>query len=246
LRVIYNESRERGHVLVPLREEIRLLSVTDILEPLSEEELLEFAERNPDIRLEQGEFLFTQDEPAETLYVLKQGRIQLHRTTPEGQEITLAIATRGDVFGEMAFTAQRLWGMHAKALRPSLLVSLSREDLKELIRKNPEVGVRLVERLSERLRLREEQLADLATKDVPARLASLILRLLKDEGVRTAEGYKIPSRYTHEQLSTMIGAKRVAVSRAFKKLRQTGAVEVRGRILYIGDLETLKRAAQEE
>jgi CRP-like cAMP-binding protein len=81
-------------MLVPLREEMRLLPVSDILEPLSEEELVEFAKRNPEFRLDRGELLFTQDEPAETLHIVKQGRIQIHKTTPEGQEVTLAIATK--------------------------------------------------------------------------------------------------------------------------------------------------------
>jgi CRP/FNR family cyclic AMP-dependent transcriptional regulator len=233
-------------MLVPLGEQLRLLSASDILEPLSEEQLVDFAERNPDIRLDKGEFLFTQREPAERLYIVKRGRIQIHKTTSQGQEMTLAIANKGDIFGEMAFTAQRLRGMHAMALEPSLLVSLRREDLQELILSKPEVGLRLVERLSERLRLREEQLEDIAFKDVQARLASLILRLLEGEGVRTAEGYKIPNHYTHEQLSTMIGAKRVAVTRSFKTLREKGAVEIRHRHLYIKDLETLKAAAQEK
>jgi hypothetical protein len=57
---------------------------------------------------------------------------------------------------------------------------------------------------------------------VLARLASLILRLADKEGVVTNDGVMIPTRYTHDRLGTMIGAKRVAVSRAFNLLRQTG------------------------
>jgi DNA-binding GntR family transcriptional regulator len=81
----------------------------------------------------------------------------------------------------------------------------------------------------------------------PARLASQILRLLESEGVVTGEGrYRIPTRYTHEQLATMIGSKRVPVTRAFRKLEEAGAVELKARHVYVIDHEALKRAAEAE
>jgi CRP/FNR family transcriptional regulator, cyclic AMP receptor protein len=232
-------------MLVPLHEQLRLLSAAEVLEPLSEEELVDFAQRNPDRRLQQGEFLYNQFDRAERLYIVKNGKIRIYKTNSQGEEITLAVASKGDVFGEMAFTAQQLRGTHAAAMEPSMVVSLRREDLHELILSKPEVGLRLIERLSERLRLREEQLEDVTLKEVPARLASLILRVLDSEGVKTSEGYKIPIRYTHEQLGTMIGARRVAVTRAFKVLRETGAVEIRDRTIYVTSLEVLKKVAEQ-
>jgi CRP-like cAMP-binding protein len=88
-------------------------------------------------------------------------------------------------------------------------------------------------------------LAEFASKDVRARLASLLLYLADGEGVVTgANRYKIPTRYTHERLGTMIGAGRVTVSKAFASLRDAGAVEQRDRLVYITDLEALERAAE--
>jgi len=232
-------------MLVPLHEQLLLLSEADILEPLSEEELVNFAKRNPDRRIQQGEFLYNQFDRAERLYIVKKGKIRIYKTNIDGDEITLAIATAGDVFGEMAFTSQQLREAHAMAIEPSMVVTLRREDLRELILSRPEVGLRLIERLSERLRLREVQLEDVTLKEVPARLASLILRVLDSEGVRTSEGYKIATHYTHEQLGTMIGARRVAVTRAFRVLRETGALEIRDRTIHVTSLEVLKKVAEQ-
>jgi CRP/FNR family transcriptional regulator len=100
-----------------------------------------------------------------------------------------------------------------------------------------------VRHLSRQLREREMQMAELVYKGVPARLASLIVRLIASEGVMTKEGAMVPTRYTHEQLGTMIGAKRVAVTRAFNLLRREGAVELRERHIYIRDMESIKRIA---
>jgi CRP/FNR family transcriptional regulator, cyclic AMP receptor protein len=77
-------------------------------------------------------------------------------------------------------------------------------------------------------------------------LASLILQLLDSEAVVSGEGYEIAGPYTYEGLGTMIGAKRVAVTRAFKRLREAGAVEVeRGRI-HVKDIDSLECIAKEE
>ena len=61
-------------------------------------------------------------------------------------------------------------------------------------------------------------------KDMPARLATLILQLVDSEGVVSSESYRIPTRYTHEQLASMIVCKRVAVSRAFSRLKVAGTL----------------------
>ena len=82
---------------------------------------------------------------------------------------------------------------------------------------------------------------DISLREVPARLANLILSLVQSEGVVTSEGhYKILTRYTHEQLATMIGAKRVAVSKAFGRLQDSGCVRLLRRQIYVTDLATLK------
>jgi CRP/FNR family cyclic AMP-dependent transcriptional regulator len=225
-------------------EQIRLLSMVDLLEPLSREELEEFARRCLDTHVGRGESLYVPQERGERLFILKSGRVQVYEVGPEGREITLSVVEGGNILGEMVLTGQLSSGVYVRALEPSVLCSLRQRDLERLILGNPEVGLRLVRLLSERLRLAETRLAEFTHKNVAARLANQILRFVQSEGVVTREGhYRIPTRYTHQQLGTMIGAGRVAVSRAFADLREAGAVELRNRYIHVVDLEALRRAA---
>ena len=226
-----------------LEEEVKMLSMVDILEPLSEEELEELAHRCPDRRIDVGEFLYTPGDPNERLFVLKRGKVRIYRVA-EGSEITLGMVDEGTVFGEMALTGQHLREAHAQAMEPSLVLSMGRADLEHFISKNPKVGLLVAQLLSERLRLYENRLEDLTLKQVPARLASLLLLLCEGEGVMTADKQiKIPTHYTHERLGTMIGANRVAITRAFGYLQDLGAVEVLRRRIYLADIGALKRSA---
>lgn len=228
---------------MPLHEQMRLLSMVEVLEALSPEELKELGRRAPDTFLDQGEIFIMRQEEGERLFVLKKGRAQVYEIDPNGEEITLSVIEGGNIFGEMALTGQSLSGVYARALEPSVVCSLRRADIERIILSHPEVGLRLVRRLSERLRETEIRLAEIVNKSVLARLAGFILRLADREGVMTKEGIMVPTRYTHEQLGTMIAAKRVAVTRAFNHLRQAGAVEVRQRHIHIKDQEALKRIA---
>jgi CRP/FNR family transcriptional regulator len=131
------------------------------------------------------------------------------------------------------------------ALEPSRVAVLSLNDFWHLVKENPEVNARLVKLLGERLRRSRSRIADIALKEIPARLASVILDLVQSEGVVTREGhYKIVAHYTHEQLGTMIEAGRVSVSRAFGKLQDVGYVQLFRRQIHVVDLAALRRLAE--
>jgi CRP/FNR family cyclic AMP-dependent transcriptional regulator len=228
--------------MMPLEEEVHVLSRAETLDPLSEEDLRGLLERKRDINLDSGETFFSPEDTSEKLFILKKGRVRIFRQS-EGRELTLAEIEPGMMFGEMALTAQRIRGSYAQAIEPSVLISMSRTDLEHIIEENPQVGTRLLHLLSERLAAYESRMEDLTLKDVPARLANLILLLSEGEGVMTRTDIKIPHHYTHERLGTMIGANREAVTRAFGLLQDQGAVELRRRLIHIKDMEALKRAA---
>ena len=223
-------------------EQVQLLSQVEILEPLSEEDLKGLLQRSLDTHLEAGEIFFSPEDTSEKLFILEKGRVRIYRTA-DGRELTLAEIEPGTVFGEMALTAQRLRGSYAQAMEPSILLSLRRTDLEHIIEENPQVGIRLVNLLSERLRSYEERMEDLTLREVPARLAHLILLLCEGEGVMTPQDIKITHHYTHERLGTMIGANREAISRAFSKLQDEGAVDLRRRLIHLRDIEALRRIA---
>jgi CRP-like cAMP-binding protein len=224
-------------------ERIRLLSLVDIFEPLSEEEIERLNGQLPDRRLEEGEIFFGPDDPSERLFILQRGKARVFRITPDGREFTLAVIESGTVFGEMALTGQQLEGAYAQAMEPSEVSTMARADLERLVVEKPEVGLKIMQLLSERLRRYESRLEDAHMKDVRSRLAGIIVLLVESEGLKSGTGYRIASHYTHERLGTMIGANRVAVTRALGILQDEGVVELRRRLIHVPDIEALRRSA---
>jgi CRP/FNR family transcriptional regulator, cyclic AMP receptor protein len=219
----------------------RPLAQMDVLEPLSEGELEDLTARCLSIHLESGEEYACPEEYAGGLLLVMEGRVQVYRLTSNGRQFTFALLGGGKSF--LTWGSQEL---HIHAVEPSRIAFVRLETLQAVVRKKPEVAVRLMSMLSEFLHQTEELACDMVHKDVPSRLAGAILRLVEDDGIVTREGYKIPTHYTHDQLGTMIGANRVAVTRAFSTLQDLGAVELKRRLIYVPDVEALRRLASEE
>jgi CRP/FNR family cyclic AMP-dependent transcriptional regulator len=225
-------------------ERIRLLSMVDVLESLSSEEIERLDERLPDAQLETGDIFYSPDDPSEKVFILRRGKARIYKVADDDRELTLAVVDAGTMFGEMTLTAQRLQGAYAQAMEPSEVSTMFRADLERLILEKPQVGLQIAHLLSERLRRYETRLEDITLKDIPSRLASMILMLAEAEGVVTSEGYvRIPTHYTHERLGTMIGTNREAVSRAFGVLQEEAIVELRRRIIHVKSLDALRRRA---
>jgi CRP/FNR family transcriptional regulator len=227
-------------------EQAELLSRVDIFESLQKGEIRELLsdllQRNAEINLQAGKVFYTPQQPDGKLFILTKGRVRIYKM--EGtREFTLEVVDAGTVFGEVAFTPHALRDAYAEAMEPSVLLAMDRADVERLIQHKPQVGIRIISILSERLHYYETRMQDVTLKEVPARLASLILFLVESEGVKRPGEISIPTRYSHEHLGTMIGANREAVTRAFGRLQDEGALQIRRRLIYVEDVEALESAA---
>jgi CRP/FNR family transcriptional regulator, cyclic AMP receptor protein len=217
--------------------------MVDVLEPLTSEETAQLAQITSERAFQRGESVYAPGDALEVVFVLLTGSVRLYGLTGV-QEVTFEVLRAGTIFG-IASLMERIQDEYAMVLVPSRVGVLNLNDFWHLVGQKPEVNSRLVKLLGERLRRSRSRMADIALKEIPARLASLILDLVQSEGVVTREGhYKIVAHYTHEQLGTMIGASRVSVSRTFGKLQDVGYVQFFRRQIHVVDLAVLRRLAE--
>jgi CRP/FNR family transcriptional regulator len=229
---------------VPVEGLERLLAKVDILDPLAPEEVERLTSLSSSVRLAAGEDVaLAEDRWA--LLLLASGRVRVHQPRPGGQDLTISTVEDGTVVVQTGFAARPSRRLRLQALQPSTLLVLAWEDFEDLVLRNPRVGVRAIRLLSVRLALCQDRLSDMVRKEVPARLADLILKLSEYESLATADGSrKIPTRYTHQQLASMVGSNREAVTRAIGRLRKAGTLEIRGRHIHITDADALERFAE--
>src|SRR5829696_4057347 len=120
--------------------EVKLLSLVDILEPLSEEELEEVSIRCPSFILDAGQEFYGSPEHDRGLFLLEEGHVVIYKMTSSGKQITFAVHSAGTVL-----PALRLQGEIAKAIESSILAFMGREDLEYFLRRKPQIGLRLMD-----------------------------------------------------------------------------------------------------
>jgi CRP/FNR family transcriptional regulator, cyclic AMP receptor protein len=219
------------------------LAKVDILQSLSSEEIERLALLSGSVHLGTGE-AFALEEGRCALLLLTSGRVRVHEPNTAGPGLTISMVEAATVVVQTGFAAWSPRALVVEALEPSVLRVLEWEAFEDLVRRNPEVGVKTIRLLGERLSTCEDRLSGLIHKEVPARLATLVLRLSGHQGVVTGKDNRIiPNRYTHIQLASMVGSNREALTRAFGRLRKAGAVEVRNQRIHVTDADALERLA---
>jgi CRP/FNR family cyclic AMP-dependent transcriptional regulator len=135
-----------------------MLADVELFEHVSEEDRTRLAEFIDFIQLAAGETLFKTGEPGESLYVVKSGEIELYIKDTAGQKILLAIASAGEVFGELALLDRGPRTATALALADTELLELDRHDLLLLFQKSPAAALRLLAAMSHMTRKADELL----------------------------------------------------------------------------------------
>jgi CRP/FNR family transcriptional regulator len=130
-----------------------------------------------------------------------------------------------------------------EALESSTVLTCTEDDLARLVESAPTFGIRVLGLLLESARSLGDELARLAFCAVPARLAAKLLELMERYGRVTPRGIRIDVRFTHMQLSAMIGTSRETLTKALGELRSSGSIDVRDRLIWVLDADALASAA---
>ncbi len=214
---------------------IGYLRSNELFQDLNDEEMKELDRMTAMTTCERGRIFYTPGETGEVLFLLKKGRVQIYRLSPEGKKLVITTLEAGTLFGEMALVGQGMYNTFAEALDPCTLCAMSRRDVEWTLQKYPRVATRLVEIVGRRLRDAETRLEALAFKSIPARLAALLLAL---EHAGFVEGQ------THQDLAEMIGTYRETATQTLNEFKARGWIEIHRKKIGIRDADALRQVAE--
>lgn len=219
-------------------QKLEYLSMVDIFQDLSRDEVATIDQQTTMSTCEAGRIFYMPEQTGEVLFLLKQGRVQLYRISPDGKKLVVATLGPGAVFGEMSLIGQGMHNSFAEALEDCLLCVMSRADVEHLIVTKPKVSLRLLEFTGRRLQEAERRLEEIAFKSIPSRLASLLIRLSEEEGDNTINGY------THQLLGEMLGTYRETTTQTLNEFKGRGLLEIGRKRIKVLDYEGLVEVAQ--
>ncbi len=226
-------------------DKVWYLQHIDAFAGVGESEMQQIARRSTMREFTRGRVILHPGEVQEMVYLIKEGRVKVSRYSPEGREQILALLEPGDLVGELA-PVRETEPVRVEAFEDTLICELSRRDFVALLRRQPEVMLRVMRLLAARLRVAEEEIADLVFRDVPGRLAALLLRLAEAYGERVGGKLRLTLRLTHQDIASMIGATRETVTSTLGRFRGARLIVTEQRSIVICDLEGLRRVTQGE
>lgn len=187
--------------------------------------------------------LYLPGDPSNYVYLLKQGRVKIASTDHHGKEVTFEILEPGDIFGELEVLEGIPRGTTAESLDDTLICVIGREDFDRYLARHPDVTVKLTKLIGLRLRRIQSRVEDLVFRDVPARLAHLLLELRKEDGILKEGESRLRAKLTHQEMANLIGCSRETVSATLGYFREHGLIRLEGRTITILKPDKLLRIA---
>lgn len=217
---------------------MRYLSEMAVFQDLTPREMEELNRITTMSTVPRGRVFYRPEEPGEVLFILKEGRVQLYRISPEGKKLVITTLGPHTLFGEMALLGTRMHNTFAEAVDDCLICVMSRTDLERMILSKPRVALRILEITGKRLREAEERLENMAFKGIPARLASLVLRLSEEQESDTITGL------THQDLAESVGTYRETATQVLNDMKAQGLIEIGRKRITILDKDALSEVAE--
>lgn len=192
--------------------------------------LLQVADRK---KRKKGDILFLQSDPADSLFLIKGGRVKLEKVFEDGGELTLDIRKKGDFVGENSLSENEMYPVSAICLEDTLTCGFSKKQFEKLVLNNPNIGLQVIKNLSDRVTWLTSQVGSLAVTNIEERLYRVLCNVAKDHGIKSTKGIMIEFPLTHEDLGFLTGAHRVSITRAMTALKEAGKILFEGRKLIL-------------
>lgn len=180
-----------------------------------------------------GEVIFRQGDPADTMFLIKGGRTKLTKLSEDGLEIILDIRKAGDFLGENMLNEPGEFPVSAVCLEDTLTCGFSQKGFEELILEHPNLGLQVIKNLSRRIDWLFSRVGSMSYTNLEERLYQVLVNVAREHGSPADQGLVIAMPFTHEELSFLVGAHRVSITRAMKGLKESGRVWQQGKRLVV-------------
>ena len=151
--------------------DVEFLTSVPIFASLNREQLQSLPGKMQPRRYQRGEVIFHEDDPADRIHIIVEGRVKISIASEDGRERDIALFQSGDCFGEMALLDGSNRSATATAVDATETMVLFRQDFLDFLAENPELAADVNTLLVQRLRNVNQMLGDMVFLDVPTRVA---------------------------------------------------------------------------
>jgi CRP/FNR family cyclic AMP-dependent transcriptional regulator len=187
------------------------------------------------------EIIYFPDEPANTIYFLKEGKIKIYRLSEDGKTTTLHLMGPGEIFGESALLGQRTHDNIAEVVEDAVVCAMDKNDFQMMMEKSPQLTLSVNKFIGWRLRRIQAHVEDLVFKSARERIMAFLHRYVKSFGKEMVDGWMVRPFLTHQEIADLTATARQTVNQVLNELAEKGTIKFSRRFLHLkGDLDLLK------
>lgn len=175
--------------------------------------------------------VFLQGDPAREMFLLKAGRVKLSKVMEDGTEITLDFRKAGDFLGENMLSEDIEYPVTAWCMERTLICGFEKDRFEKIVLQHPNIGLQVIRNLSNRINWLTTRMGSMSITNLEDRLYGILVSVAREHGAKNSRGFVIQFPLTHEDLSFLVGAHRVSITRAMKHLRESGKIIQVGKTL---------------
>ncbi len=192
--------------------------------------------------LDKGEYLFREGDRSEGFYIVQNGAINVHRVSVAGKEQVIHVFYPIESFAEATLATEGGYPADARATEPSTVLLVPKPDFIDLLRKRPELALRMLGSMSQHLRVIVGLLDDLTLKNMETRLANWILKRCPQP--LRANSAIVQLDRTKRVLAAEMGITSETLSRALAKFRNQKFLRVKGNTITVMKPRELQKLLQ--
>jgi CRP/FNR family transcriptional regulator, cyclic AMP receptor protein len=213
-------------------------------DPLIRQIVLQIPEVESMLDLRRSTILFSQDQPADSIYYLEEGLAKMTRTNAAGDHIILAIRGRGDLIGEELLASDEpRYQTEVEILTPANVYRIPRKALRDALANRADWGLSFVSYVLQCKLVLARKVELLCLHDVEYRVLHFLADLadlVKPAG--DGSGSQIP--ITQLELADLVGATRETTSTTLNQLERKGLIKLSRRMLTVPSRDVLLSAAR--
>lgn len=220
---------------------VRLLKRVPIFTKMGDSELVYIVQQCVTHSCKRDRVIFVEEEVGQSLFIIVRGSVKISRTSEDGREVILTILKAGDFFGELSLLDGKSRSATVTALEDSELLTLRRSEFILLIEKYPQIAVELLIVLAARIRQADVQIESLTLHDALGRVASAIIHVAEQTGLKRGDAIIIPKLPIQNDLASMAGTARETISRVMAVLEEKGHLQKEGHRVTISNFTKFRK-----
>jgi CRP-like cAMP-binding protein len=230
-----------GKALNPAPDELRDIYLFSVLD---HEQLATMAKTTRVVQLAEGERLFDHGQPSRHFFFLRSGQIKLFRSSRDGGEKVIEIVRAGETFAEavMFMEEARAYPVSAQAIDVSELLEFEQASMLGILEQSTSTCMRLMARMSRRLRQQVDEIDRLTLHNATYRLAAYLLEQIPRGVLESPELHLTTPKHV---VASHLAIQPETFSRILARLAKSGCVEVHGQNIVLTDTEALREIVSE-